>query len=671
MHLVPLIGCSVGSLVWGNEHGGSRTTLIVKRTYGLSPGLPLLSLQEPIIDDAALASGLDRPNDRVPYKPRVDCIVLGSAALGSGAGRGDFEVILHRASGQAKWLRMDAPGSLRRTSLGQGGLGRILRSVPPSGSDAESFQAAPADQQVSELALGDALELRSSERTSLRLMLPTALPQAVLFESSLRLLELRTDTLLIDTDRQLLALTSRVELGAIDPETLVVVTEGRSSERLPELRAELEQDGRTAARVREWGERQEAAKAARSSWSGHAPLALPEQQSTLVLEAPSEAEIERAAASVGFAAPFVQALPVQAPRFEPPAAPARLEPPPPVTVLRVEAAVAPMSPATMTPALQGGPEAQLPSYLRGSRSGAVQQPASAHEERAAFAGVVAASDAAADSAVRAVAPAVEAAAPGVIELLFLDERALREAQPAAALAGMLATPPPKPRTAREISRSWAQRPAALELESQAREALTTGRETPLDKVGFRASGRALVEADLARVCGEFEPALSRFAVLKAMVQVAGLSIIEEPHAQELASLGRSLDPALSEAPEQAFAPLLARLERVCDGQDGRPSLHEVQALAETTVLATRGFAKTVLRSGRWVRGTLRSGDAALPLYVPEEFERTLPNVARFQAVALVLPSVSRDPRESGSLVLAAIALGRSLDPKTLTFQRND
>ena len=115
----------------------------------------------------------------------------------------------------------------------------------------------------------------------------------------------------------------------------------------------------------------------------------------------------------------------------------------------------------------------------------------------------------------------------------------------------------------------------------------------------------------------------------------------------------------------------ARLERVCDGLDGRPSLQEVQALAETTVLANRGFAKTVLRSGRWVRGTLRSGNAALPLYVPEDFERTLPNVARFQAAALVLPSVSRDPRESSSLVLAAIALGRSLDPKTLTFQRND
>ena len=79
----------------------------------------------------------------------------------------------------------------------------------------------------------------------------------------------------------------------------------------------------------------------------------------------------------------------------------------------------------------------------------------------------------------------------------------------------------------------------------------------------------------------------------------------------------------------------------------------------------------MLRSGRWVRGTLRSGNAALPLYVPEDFERTLPNVARFQAAALVLPSVSRDPRESSSLVLAAIALGRSLDPKTLTFQRND
>jgi hypothetical protein len=79
----------------------------------------------------------------------------------------------------------------------------------------------------------------------------------------------------------------------------------------------------------------------------------------------------------------------------------------------------------------------------------------------------------------------------------------------------------------------------------------------------------------------------------------------------------------------------------------------------------------VLRSGRWVRGTLRAGTAALPMYVPEEFERTLPSVVRFQAVALVLPSLSRDPREAGSLVLATIALGRSLDPQTLTFQRND
>mgnify|MGYP002377858529 CR=1 FL=1 len=51
MLTVSLIPCSVGSLEWARDPEKPRTTLVVKRTYRLAPGLPLAEQQEPLCDE--------------------------------------------------------------------------------------------------------------------------------------------------------------------------------------------------------------------------------------------------------------------------------------------------------------------------------------------------------------------------------------------------------------------------------------------------------------------------------------------------------------------------------------------------------------------------------------------------------------------------------------------
>jgi hypothetical protein len=326
-------------------------------------------------------------------------------------------------------------------------------------------------------------------------------------------------------------------------------------------------------------------------------------------------------------------------------------------------------------------EAQLPSYLRGraspERPPPVAPPA-AHDGRAVLAGLAAASDAAVDSASGA-APTTRPPSdehdevPEAIDVLFVETRALRGKSALESLRAICPTEPPPKRTPREQGRSWAERPPEVDVEAEARSALFSGRATSLVRVGFARRPGAdprMIESELVRVVGEYEPMLSRFATLRAMARVASVWITEESRVAELASIVRALDDGLEDAPEAALAPLVERLGRACDGTEGRPTLESVRAHAEETVLAKRAFSKAVLGEGQWVRGTIHADGTRMPLYVPAEFEPTLPNQPRWRAVALVRPAVSRDQREEASTVLAAHALGRWLDPSTLKYQQD-
>ncbi len=705
---VALAACSVGSLVWTRETGEERTTLVVKRTYDLQPGLPMADAQEAIRSSENLG-GLERPNDLVPYKAQVDCVVVGSnfsSATNDGA---PFDLVLRRAKGQPKRLRVEPPSSLRRTSLG--GLGRILRSAPSA--DADAFQAATIDQRLDELLAGDTLELRRQEEVSLSVALPTMPPGALLFGDSPepRPLGLRFDTILVDGDQQVVTMTARTDFSVAIAGAFVVVTETPAINLLEVMRT-LEAHPTAEPWLRAWSARHtlaldahqraarttrrfeaeptfsdEAAQLAREpAWlstaitragaaTSHAagwvtpaaPSASPEQHATLVLEVPDNL------------LPEVVALPPPARVELAVPTPVRVEiaAPPPVRnagPLRVDSSSV-VAPAPFVAQEEDPREAQLPSYLKGRPK--VEAPRTVnHDGLAALGGVAAASDAATESAARSdarlvPADAKETAKPDALDVLFIDERAVREAAPS--IEAVIGEAPPTQSAPRDAARSWAQRPQVLDPKARARAALVGGHTTPLSKVGFRAQSteRAVIDADVIRVAGVFEPILSRLQILKTMVRVASLAITEESRAADLAALSRALDDDLEYAPEGAFSSLVERLERACDGEAGRPDTAAVKALAEATVRAKRGTSRSVLRDGTWVRGTLRDGAAQVPMYVPEAFERTLPNHARWNAVALVRPVISQDTRESSTMVLATIAMGRYVDPKSLVYRQGD
>lgn len=709
MLTVALALCSVGSLAWTRESGEERTTLVVKRTHHLRPGLPLSEVQEPLRDTRAqdaIPTGPERPNDLVPHKARIDCVVVGSS-FSSSSSDGGLELILRRAEGPPKRLRAESPSSLRRTALG--GPGRVLRSGV--GPDTDAFQAATVDQRLDELLPGDTLELRRADEVTMSAALPTSPLGALLFGDSPepRPLDLRCDTIVVDGDHRVVTMTSRADFSVAVEGAFVVVTDAPVTNLRDAVRA-IEEHPTAGPWLRTWSERhtlrsprttrrfdgeprftdETAQLPTEPAWlhaigarppaattharpiahvAAPAPSASPEQHATLVLEVPDDLLPERLSAV---------------------APPARVEPPPSVRSVVAPVLIAPVpSPANHAP-LHGAPtdapfvareedprEAQLPSYMKGRPK--VEPPRVVnHDGLAALAGVAAASDAATERAGAAAATSPRASAtapkPDALDILFIDERALRDAGVGTSLETIIGETPTSHAVPKDAARSWAQRPQPLDPKARARTAIVSGHATPLSKVGFRSANgdqRMVVDADVVRVAGVFEPVLSRLQILKTMVRIASLAITEESRAADLSALARALDDDLEYAPEAAFTSLVERLERACDGEAGRPDTAAVLAIAEATVLAKRGTSRSVLREGTWVRGTLRDGAVKIPMYVPEAFERTLPNHARWNTIALVRPVVSQDTRESSTMVLATIAMGRYVDPDTLVYRQPD
>ena len=85
MRLVLLCPFSAGTVVWHAQSGAPTLTVCVRGTFALTPGreAELADVQEPVsadrhLDDDARAS-LYTASDLVPYKPRVDVVLVGSA----------------------------------------------------------------------------------------------------------------------------------------------------------------------------------------------------------------------------------------------------------------------------------------------------------------------------------------------------------------------------------------------------------------------------------------------------------------------------------------------------------------------------------------------------------------------------------------------------------------
>lgn len=696
MQTVSLLPCAVSSLIWARKRGGQQATVIVKQTHRLAPGFPLADPQEPIYDETrGTELPVDRPSDLVPFKNRVDCVLLSSSAAPAdheapATGAREVEALLRLADGSRTHLRIEAPGAFRRAALGsKHPLGRMLTQGPPSGSpgeqDPSSFQCAPAEQQVDELRPGDLLELRHLPPHGLTLILalPLSPPAALLFDDGPepRRLELRNDTIVVDSARTVLTVTSRASFALNRDDVLVVIGNADVTASPGELLDSI--DGDAASWLRDWISRRAASPeplvprpnrstrrmgeprrgepvwlapsaprstgpshaVPQSAWAGSAaPLAEPEQQATMVLEVP----------------PFAvePAMPLQGPPAPAPAPPAPLS-----------SRFAPEP-----------PQAAMPSYLKGQPAPfSVQHVVAGHDCAAALAGVVAASNAAVE---RYSTPPAQGPAPSspasastdhhLLDVLFVDERGLKEADAVAALDAIASPRPVRPPP--EDASSWASPAPRLDLRTRVHEALLAGRDTPLQRVGFRpqrAGQPAVLQADIMRVSGVFAPKLSIVELLRTMLRVASLAIPDGAKAAELTALLPAIGDDLEYAPDSALSPVRERLERACDGADGRPTLDEVRALAEATVLAKGGYSRSVLRGGTHVRGTLHAGTASIPLYIADAFEKTLPNQARWHAIALVRPAVSQDTREPGQMVLAALAIGRLVDPINLVCRPID
>lgn len=365
--------------------------------------------------------------------------------------------------------------------------------------------------------------------------------------------------------------------------------------------------------------------------------------------------------------------PVLAPVLAPPA---RLPSPPPPPPLPP-----PLPPANKNAPIADNqfvePREAVPTYLRGQ---AIQRPKlpKPHDGGAAHDGAVAASNAAVDAswtppAAATKSPIVSSTEHHLVEVLYVDDRALRAPGTLEQIEALRKhkPEPPKPRQkpAEMVGLlTWSQPADPADPRTVAKSVLVSGDALPLVKVGFRAQepGQAsALEADIVRVAGTFAPLLSHAEVVRTMLRVACLALGEGAKVTELMTLLQAIDDDLDFAPDDVFFSVIDRIDKACDGQEGRPSLADVRRRAEATVLTKRGFSRTILNDVSYARGTLTSGAASMPIYVPDTFRGTLPNYARWNAVAIARPLVSHDAREDGKMVLVGLAVGRLVDPTTL------
>jgi hypothetical protein len=255
-------------LPWEAKPGQRMLTVVVKATFRLVPGgeAVLADAQDPLGGDQPwqgdARAALFRPTDWVPFKPRADVLLAGHAhaprrapvealvaRLACGGVDKSVRVIGDRAPGgrPAPFVTMPlrddraalsaenplgttAPPNLepaspgawptfgplhpqcdaRRRRVDDAGFQWAYRLAGPApeGFDFEFFNAAPAEQRLARIPPGTALRLENlhPEHAVLETRLPDARPRALLDR---RELELVADTLWIDADRGLAAISWR------------------------------------------------------------------------------------------------------------------------------------------------------------------------------------------------------------------------------------------------------------------------------------------------------------------------------------------------------------------------------------------------------------------------------------------------------------------------------
>ena len=365
-----------------------------------------------------------------------------------------------------------------------------------------------------------------------------------------------------------------------------------------------------------------------------------------------------------------ESAPPPPPPVPPPVAPPPLPPLPP----EVRAQPRPLEPRVF-PTAPAPPDLRLPPPPQRVSFG---EPGDKALASAAFVGAVAASNAAASGAppTRTASPTSQAPEPAAappplpLELIWFEPSFLPRIRKVPEWAPLLPKTPRKPPPPRGAPPPP---PDSTDLVEQATRADLTSilsRGAPMSGEGLGdAVAAALGEGatpPLVLVAGELEFPLDELELLKATVGAAGALAAADKKLKEVLDLvGEMMKTDLRGAPDVVEG-LIARV-REAWGKANRllpPSYLETHP--ERLLLEQRGYQKRELLDGTWIRAVFNLGGAEGPVpgYLPVALARRLPLFKRFSARAIVEAHPQQDQYERQPIALRVGALARVVAPRS-------
>lgn len=770
------------SVRWQNRTNTWALTLICKATFRLLPDeSPLAPDQEPITEEDGFwnddpSRSIYAPTDTVPFKVRVDVLLVGSAfapskqpvqSLSARLVAGDIDKSIEvvgdrtvrdaqgRASPATPFLKMPlryerarggpntinpvgvrvdtpfSPGApLPNLYISKRGLpepshpiapigfGPISASWPerrkklgaalgawpfpgwnekpmPPGLDPSFFNMAPSDQTLEALRSSQLIVLENlhPEHPKLVTTLAEISPKALIDRPGApqETIDLKADTLWIDTDRGLCTLTWRVPVSLKhkdEPLRITLITAdppNTDEDDLPVQTLQLS-PGKQQAMVLPFIDGHSRGIAGKKPPLGipNMPagvLNTPVDTGTLTLPDAYGEPIEDGA-EVLVLSEDVQTLPPP-PLANSPQAPAPIpqSPLPPSPIL-------PMPPQPILTTPEKSPWAASGGIVARPQTAPAPepfQPAPGLGHRAAV-GVKAASDAAvmADKLINTKPPSETPAKPiakepeakakprEILKLLWFDSKVLNRARKHPRWAVLLAEMELRmlDREDEEAEIEDEQKRAEAKAKREVREILMKG-----DAVGAEAlSGlfRDAVDEDgsfespLVLVGGELDIPFDEIEVLKATAAAVGPFAASDKSLKETVETVNELmkTPWLSGASGIAEN-LTARLKQAFSATK-RPGFVEFGSIdthVERTLLDKRAYQKRTIGGKTWIRAVMGAGTSgSVPVYLPEALSNELPLFRRIRVKMLSELDMKEDQYESSAYSLKVQAMGRVMGP---------
>jgi hypothetical protein len=591
----------------------------------------------------------------------------------------------------------------------------------PEGIDPSFFNAAPQDQQTETLRANERILLENlhPEHPVFITSLPGLRPLPMVERSGAEPFELpmRGDTLLIDTDRCICALTWRGQLRVESPNqqgrVVIGMVEGAARSSRPDLTATG-----GAASSRTLGPRAPSARSSPESTRLSPQPGSPSQEEFVVKLNPrmpidSDTTV-RGSVARGTVMPFVQsvagarssvaAAPPPPPQRPPPApssstetqllsgepttqitrmpfAGAPLPPPPPPSAPPWSPPVIPAPPALLSDPLSPPPLVGPVAAASAPASGLPTPDAKpkilslAALKKAPIGAAAAASNAAAAAEARQPAPEREPESPSpraapraVVELLWFDRDFLGPIRKQRPWKEIIAAIKPKPRDA---DFDAAAPPGKREEAKDRREisgVLAMGDPESADGLSSALSGA--IDEDgtfvppLALVAGELELRFDELETLKATIAAVTPLMAGDKKLKETVDTVNELlrTPWLQSASSVAEGLTAQVKEAFTHGHRVLPPRY-LETHTERILLEQRHYQNRAIFGEPWIRGLLTLGGPPaqpIPAYLPASVARELPMFQRFQVRMIAEVRVQLDQYETSPSALRVVALGRVL-----------